>query len=188
MTFATLIFAFVFGFVCAQRQQDHNIVLPVYIGWRQSETALKQIVTVTMTASTATATPLTSVSGFEPPRPTDIPNSIYNSIILTVFLFGLIAAAYVIGVYSWSLFDTLRWRWNLGTKYERELRDSKVEVGESAGWSEVGSVERAVHYATKRVGLWWRPQEEKSAREGDAGTSAVQESGSVRERSGGIAV
>jgi hypothetical protein len=136
------------------------------------------LVTPTIIAATTTA-PLISVPGFSLPRPNSVNNSIYNSLMLIIVLLAVVAVAYVIAIYCWGWFGRLRWRWKRAVAYERELKESLVEFGESTGWSEAGSVERAAHSAAKRAGLWWREAEGGSV-------GRARERGSVR--SGGIEV
>ncbi|KAA8899500.1 hypothetical protein FN846DRAFT_960321, partial [Sphaerosporella brunnea] len=187
MIFATinlaLVFAIVFAYVGAEQYLRHTTPFVPTI-WRQPLNKL-----TCTTGPATTEAPLISVPGFELPPPTDLPNSIYHSVLWTIVVLAVAAIIYVTAVYFWRWLSKLRWRWKLGSEYEHELRESRVEVGESAGWSDVGSMERAVHYVDRRAGLWWRSEYAESptgrtstSQDSIGRASAVSDGGSARER------
>ncbi|KAF8253576.1 hypothetical protein K440DRAFT_135854 [Wilcoxina mikolae CBS 423.85] len=105
-------------------------------------------------------------------------------ILLSIFF---LASAYLISHALWYLFEKFRWKWVHGVRYERELRAARMEVGESAAWSDAGSVERAVYRAgvRERMGVWWRSDRGSAGREMQGRTgrfSGFEREGSGRER------
>lgn len=60
--------------------------------------------------------------------------------------------------YFWHLFGKYKVLWRRWSKYEREAKEVVMRVGESAGWSEAGSIERLPYtpeMIKKRRGNLW---------------------------------
>jgi hypothetical protein len=148
------------------------------IRWRREDTdgrrVSQAITTITITETvTVTVPPLAVPQAPTPTLPdflltsTSYPHitSNYNTFVLLVLLmiFSL-ATAYLFSTLVRDLVGSLRRRWALWGKYQRGEVENVVVVGESAGWSEAGSLERASETGTRRVGgrmgkrmgLWWR--------------------------------
>ena len=72
-----------------------------------------------------------------------VPDASYLTyMFLAIVVFGLTCLT----VYGfWSVYFRLRLRWSRWSRYEREAKAACMRVGESAGWSEAGSFERAAY-------------------------------------------
>ena len=102
-----------------------------------------------------------------------------------MFLLFVMAVLYLGVSACWHLFEKCRRRWMLGSKYEMELREARVDVDESAGSSSVGGSGRAVvpqPAVGRRAGLWWRAEPGDRIAEGGHRAlrfSGVQSAGGV---------
>ncbi|KAI5846734.1 hypothetical protein BZA05DRAFT_406461 [Tricharina praecox] len=102
-----------------------------------------------------------------------------NVFLVGVFLLFVMVVVYLGAYASWHIFSRCRRRWMLGSKYEMELREARVRVGESAGLSDVGSAGRVITQPAvgRRAGLWWRADHAGRATEREGGRRALRFSG-----------
>lgn len=117
--------------------------------------------TATTTAAGRAALPRIKLAGT---------NMYASSVGIVLTLVFVLAGTYLAVLSLQHVYRRLRARWQQGERYERELRASRMEVGESAAWSDAGSVERAMHLrraaaaGRERRALWWRRPDSASLR------------------------
>lgn len=97
-------------------------------------------------------------------------NMYASSVGIVLTLAFVLAGTYLAVLSLQHVYRRCRARWQQCERYERELRASRMEVGESAAWSDAGSAERAMHLrraaaaGRERRALWWRRPDSASLR------------------------
>ena len=149
-------------------------------GGTAQQTGLQKLLTITVTRTllllqhppTSPTTAVTTAAGRASlPRIRLAGTNMYASSVGIVLTLAFVLAGTYLAVLSLQhIYRRCRARWQQCERYERELRASRMEVGESAAWSDAGSAERAIHLrraaaaGRERRALWWRRPDSASLR------------------------